>query len=204
MGISYVEADHPYCRVHPNKDEQGSRLSILEHMGFQRMEVEHDSFSQDMPNIGDATNRYFCVTIVTSTSQVCEQTIRTSQQGKECLTTKLEPHVPICIPPFEFDRRNPEEGNETWNAVEEIFLSSLSFFEALLPRVGNLPWASYALWPLRLLGSRGSRLRDSWAIGAPGSSVTTLLTSIDHSIIQTICSSLYACDEYPVKILVPC
>ena len=111
---------------------------------------------------------------------------------------------PYASPPFEFDRRNPEEGNETWNAVEEIFLSSLNFFEALLPRVGNLPWASYALWPLRLLGSRGSRLRDSWAIGAPGSSVTTLLTSIDHSIIQTICSSLYACDEYPVKILVPC
>ena len=115
MGISSAEADHPYCRVHPNKAEQGGRLSIPEHMGFQRMEVEPNSFSQDMPNIGEATNRSFCITIVTSTSQVYEQTIRTSQRGKECLTTKLEPHVPICISPFQFDRANPEEGNETWN-----------------------------------------------------------------------------------------
>lgn len=84
-------------------------------MGFQRVEIEPNNFSQDMPNIGEAPNRSFCITIVTSTSPVYEQTIRTSQRGKECLTTKLEPHVPICIPPFQLDRTNPEECNKTWN-----------------------------------------------------------------------------------------
>ena len=116
MGLSSVEKDHPDCRIHPNKPKQGGRLSIPEHVGFQRMETEPHSFSQDMPNIGEATNRSFCITTVTSTSPVYEQTIRTSQRGKECLTTKLEPHVPICIPPpLQFNRANPEESNETWN-----------------------------------------------------------------------------------------
>ena len=65
MGLFVEQRDHDYCRISPRVTQCGSRYSVLDGKGYQRVEVKSKDISGDLKIQGNTRDRSFCFSNLT-------------------------------------------------------------------------------------------------------------------------------------------
>ena len=109
MGLFVGQTDHDYGRISPGLLERRSRLGISKCEGLQRMEIKFPDISADLQITRDPGDRPFCLTSITSTSNLQGMEGRPIQLGLGCFPNKLVSEVQLCFPSLLIDRQGVEE-----------------------------------------------------------------------------------------------
>ncbi len=112
LELHVVAPNLPDGGTYPREDERAGRLGIEEPERFLRVETEPKSFHTTMPTLGDTIHRSVCLQDLAPTRDLLCLETGPLQQGNRCDATKLEKHIRICFPPFQYDRKGIKKNDK--------------------------------------------------------------------------------------------
>ena len=112
LGLSFVSADHDYCRVYSQSSECNSRQGIQRTSGLERVEVITSDISESMSSSGYSRYRSVCLPHITSSSRLYGMETRFGEHCNRRFITKLVQSLPLCIPTILSNWESPCKAKE--------------------------------------------------------------------------------------------